>query len=133
MTSPSETPEKDTLVVRLREEQEAVIRYRQSLGAEGDYLFQEAADRIESLERRLREAENFIKRLGLQAAFEGPHKDPVAWQQQRAAERGEHLPESRHYEPVTPSSDQAFQGWNAPPEGSTKTPEPSGGRRVNES
>lgn len=66
MTSPSETPEKDTLVVRLREEQEAVIRYRQSLGAEGDYLFQEAADRIESLERRLREAKAIIENMAEQ-------------------------------------------------------------------
>ena len=45
------------LIKRLREEQENIIRYRQSLGADGDYLCQEAADMIESLERRLRTEE----------------------------------------------------------------------------
>ena len=63
MSEASKTPETTDLVDRLRTEQAYIIRYRQSIGAEGDYLCQEAANEIESLARRLREAEKDTMRL----------------------------------------------------------------------
>ena len=65
MSEASKTPETTDLVDRLRTEQAYIIRYRQSIGAEGDYLCQEAANEIESLARRLRAAEEALDNAGV--------------------------------------------------------------------